>query len=49
MRISPSIQYVVSPDNFATPRAVQRSGNILAFGLRVSVDEAALLGMPAQR
>ena len=49
VRISPNIQCVVSPDNFATPRAVQRSSNILAFGPRVSIDGAALLGMPAQR
>ncbi|WP_433911337.1 carbohydrate porin [Sphingomonas yabuuchiae] len=49
VRISPNIQYVVSPDNCAEPRAVQRSGNILAFGLRVSIDGAALLRMPAPR
>ncbi len=49
VRISPNIQYVVSPDNFAKPRAIKRSGDILAFGLRVSIDGAALLGMPAQR
>jgi porin len=49
VRISPNIQYVVSPDNFAKPRTVKRSGDILAFGLRVSIDGAALLGMPAQR
>ncbi|MGR6327483.1 carbohydrate porin [Sphingomonas sp. XXL09] len=49
VRISPNVQYVVSPDNFAKPRAIKRSGDILAFGLRVSIDGAALLGLPAQR
>lgn len=49
VRISPNIQYVVSPDNFAKRRAVKRSGNILAYGLRVSIDGAALLRMPAPR
>lgn len=47
VRISPNIQYVVSPDNFGQSRAVRRSGNILAFGLRLSVDAAAILGLPA--
>jgi porin len=49
VRISPNIQYVVSPDNFGQPRAVKRSKNILAFGLRVSLDGAAILGLPAMR
>jgi porin len=49
VRISPNVQYIVSPDNFTQPRAVRRSGDILAFGLRLSVDGAALLGLPAQR
>jgi porin len=49
VRISPNIQYIVSPDNFGQPRAVKRSGNILAFGLRIAVDGAAILGLPAMR
>ena len=49
VRISPNVQYIVSPDNFLLPRAAKRSSNILAFGLRASFDAAALLGMPAQR
>ncbi|EQB30748.1 carbohydrate porin [Sphingobium ummariense] len=49
VRISPNIQYVVNPDNFLQPRARKQSGDILAFGLRISVDIAGLLGMPAMK
>ncbi len=49
IRISPNIQYVVSPDNFLMPKARKRSSDIVVFGLRASFDVAALLGMPAQR
>ena len=49
IRVSPSIQYVVSPDNFLMPKALKRSGDIIVFGLRASFDISALLGMPAQR
>ena len=49
VRISPNIQYVVNPDNFLQPRARKQSGDVLAFGLRISVDIAGLLGMPAMK
>jgi len=49
VRISPNIQYVVNPDNFLQPRARKQSNDILAFGLRLSVDIAGLLGLPAMK
>jgi porin len=45
VRISLNIQYVVNPSNFPQPRARKQSGNILAFGLRISVNIAGLMGM----
>jgi porin len=49
VRISPNIQYVVNPDNFLQPRASKQSGDILAFGMRISLDIAGFLGMPAMK
>jgi Carbohydrate-selective porin len=49
VRISPNIQYVVNPDNFLRPAARKQSGDILAFGLRLSVDIAGLLGLPGEK
>ncbi|WP_162792210.1 carbohydrate porin [Novosphingobium sp. P6W] len=49
VRINPNIQYVVNPDNLPRPTAVHQSKNILAFGLRVSVDFATILGLPASK
>jgi len=49
VRLSPNIQYVKNPDNLPRPQAIRQSKDILAFGLRLSVDFATLLGMPAMR
>ena len=49
IRFSPNIQYVMNPDNLPRPRAVRQSKDILAFGMRLSVDFAAVLGMPVMR
>jgi porin len=46
VRINPNVQYVVNPDNLPRPAAVRRSRDILAFGLRLTVDIAGILGMP---
>lgn len=47
IRVNPNIQYVMNPDNLPRPAAVHRSRDILAFGLRLTVDIAGILGMPA--
>ncbi|WP_375195197.1 carbohydrate porin [Sphingobium sp.] len=49
VRISPNLQYVINPDNFLLPRARRQSKDIMTFGLRISVDIAGLLGMPAMK
>ena len=49
IRFSPNIQYVMNPDNLPRPRALRQSKDILAFGMRLSVDFAAILGLPAMR
>jgi len=49
IRFSPNIQYVMNPDNLPRPRAPRQSRDILAFGMRLSVDFAAILGMPVMR
>jgi porin len=49
VRLSPNLQYVLNPDNLPRPRAIRRSGDILAFGMRLSVDMATILGMPVLR
>lgn len=47
IRLNPNIQYVITPDNIAMPNAVHQSRNILAFGLRLTIDAATLAGLPA--
>ncbi len=47
IRINPNVQYVMNPDNLPRPAAVRRSRDILAFGLRLTVDIAGILGFPA--
>ncbi|RJG53481.1 hypothetical protein D0Z70_15805 [Sphingobium terrigena] len=49
VRLNPNIQYVVNPDNLPRPKAFRQSNDILVFGAWLSVDFAALLGMPAQK
>jgi porin len=49
MRINPNVQYVKNPDNLPRPAAVHRSGDIVAFGLRLTVDIAGILGLPAAK
>lgn len=49
VRISPNVQYVVNPDTLPRPRAVTRSRNILAFGLRLNVEMGAVLGLPVMQ
>jgi len=46
IRLNPNIQYVVTPDNIAMPTAMHQSRNILAFGLRLTIDAATLAGLP---
>ncbi len=46
IRINPNIQYVVNPDNILDPSTKHQSGNVLAFGVRLTINPGALLGMP---
>lgn len=47
IRLNPNIQYVVNPDNILEPGAKHQSHNVLAFGVRLTIDPGVLLGMPA--
>jgi porin len=49
IKANPNIQYIVNPDNILKPAAVHQSKNILAFGLRLSVEVGAVLGFPVWR
>lgn len=46
IRVNPNIQYVVNPDNILEPSLKHQSGNVLAFGMRLTINPGALLGMP---
>lgn len=49
IRINPNVQYIVDPDNILKPTAEHQSKNILAFGVRLSVEVGAVLGFPVWR
>lgn len=49
IKVSPNIQYVLDPDNILRPGAVHQSKDILAFGVRLSVELGAVLGFPVWR
>lgn len=49
VRVNPNIQYVIHPDNNLRPASVRRSGNIVAFGLRLTVEAGDVLGLPLKR
>jgi len=46
IRLNPNIQYIVDPDNNLKPSATHQSKNILAFGLRLSIEVGPVLGFP---
>lgn len=46
IRLNPNIQYVVNPDNILEPKAKHQSANVFAFGVRLTINPGALLGMP---
>lgn len=46
IHLMPNIQYVLSPDNILKPASAHSSKNILAFGVRMTVELGAVLGMP---
>lgn len=46
IHLMPNIQYVLSPDNILQPASAHSSKNILVFGLRMTVELGAVLGMP---
>lgn len=46
VHLMPSFQYVISPDNMLTPKAKTSSKNIAVFGLRLTVEVGAVLGLP---
>jgi porin len=49
MRLSPNVQYLVHPDNNLRPASRRRSGDILAFGARLSIELGDMLGLPVKR
>lgn len=49
LRVSPNVQYVINPDNLPRPNAVRKSKDILAFGIRVNIEIAGMLGFPAAK
>ncbi|WP_040850544.1 carbohydrate porin [Nitrospirillum viridazoti] len=49
IKVSPNIQYVLDPDNILRPGAAHQSKDILAFGVRLSVELGAVLGFPVWR
>ncbi len=46
IRLNPNIQYVINPDNILEPKAKHQGGNVLAFGVQLTINPGALLGMP---
>jgi porin len=46
IRLNPNIQYILHPDNNLRPASQRRSGNIVAFGARLSVQLGEVLGFP---
>jgi porin len=46
VRLSPNVQYVVNPDNSAIPKISYVPKNALIFGLKLTVNVAAVLGLP---
>lgn len=49
IKVNPNVQYVVNPDNILKPNAVRQSRNILAFGMRISIEAGVVLGLPVWR
>jgi porin len=49
VRLNPNLQYVIHPDNNLRPASARHSGNIVAFGLRLTVEAGDLLGFPLRR
>lgn len=49
VRLNPNVQLVLHPDNNLRPASPKRSGNIVAFGMRLSVELGDLLGFPSRR
>ncbi|WBO61240.1 carbohydrate porin [Acidocella sp. MX-AZ03] len=46
IRLNPNVQVVLNPDNILEPSAKHASRDILAFGVRLTINPGMLLGMP---
>ena len=46
LRVMPNIQYVVNPDNLATPKQAKATHNALIFGVQLTVNLVRLAGLP---
>jgi len=49
IKVNPNIQCAINPDNILKPNAVHQSHNILALGMRLSIEVGAALGLPVWR
>ena len=46
LRVMPNIQYVLHPDNMATPKQAKATPNALIFGVQLTVNLVRLAGLP---